>query len=99
MHDFDKNSGEKCPFMAEADALDAQQKAAAAAPAADAAANTEMSAEEEIASLHAQLEQAKTQAKEESELVRFGFALVCLNTALVALAAGVLSVWIGSDSR
>jgi lactate permease len=38
---------------------------------------------------------AKTQAKEESELVRFGFALVCLNTALVALAAGVLSVWIG----
>ena len=38
---------------------------------------------------------AKTQAKEESELVRFGFALVCLNTALVALAAGVLGVWIG----
>jgi len=69
MHDFDKNSGEKCPFMAEADALDAQQKAAAAAPSADAAtaaANAEMSAEEEIASLHAQLEQAKTQAKEEA---------------------------------
>ncbi|MGF6126925.1 lactate permease [Pseudomonas frederiksbergensis] len=34
---------------------------------------------------------AKTQAKEESELVRFGFALVCLNTALVALAAALLS--------
>jgi lactate permease len=34
---------------------------------------------------------AKTQAREESELVRFGFALVCLNTALVALAAGLLS--------
>ena len=63
MHDFDKNSGEKCPFMAEADALDAEKKAAAAAPAAPSA---EMSAEEEIASLHAQLEQAKTQAKEEA---------------------------------
>lgn len=36
---------------------------------------------------------AKTQAKEESELVRFGFALVCLNTALVALGAGLLSAW------
>lgn len=34
---------------------------------------------------------AKTQAHEEGELVRFGFALVCLNTAAVALAAVVLS--------
>jgi lactate permease len=33
---------------------------------------------------------AKTQAWEESELVRFGFALVCLNTALVALGAVLL---------
>jgi len=38
---------------------------------------------------------AKTQAKEEGELVRFGFALVCINTALVALGAGLLSVWFG----
>ena len=38
---------------------------------------------------------AKTQATEEGELVRFGFALVCLNTALVALGAGVLSGWFG----
>ena len=76
MHDFDKNSGEKCPFMAEADALDAQkaaEKAAAAAatqanPAsADSAAPVEMSAEEEIASLHAQLAQAKTEAQEEAK--------------------------------
>jgi molecular chaperone GrpE len=58
--------------MAEADALDAEKKAAsaAAAPAAGAtagaAAPAEMSAEEEIASLHAQLEQAKTQAKEDA---------------------------------
>jgi lactate permease len=37
---------------------------------------------------------AKTQATEEGELVRFGFALVCLNTALVALAAGFSSLWI-----
>ena len=66
MHDFDKNSGEKCPFMAEADALDAEKKAAAAAPAGDAAPAAEMSAEEEIASLHAQLEQAQAQAKEEA---------------------------------
>lgn len=65
MHDFDKNSGEKCPFMAEADAQEAEKKAAAAAPAADAL-GAEMSAEEEIASLHAQLEQAKAQAKEEA---------------------------------
>ncbi|MDD2102977.1 L-lactate permease [Pseudomonas putida] len=36
---------------------------------------------------------AKTQAREEGELVRFGFALVCLNTALVALGAGLLSAW------
>ena len=36
---------------------------------------------------------AKTQAREEGELVRFGFALVCINTALVALGAGLLSVW------
>ena len=34
---------------------------------------------------------AKTQAWEESELVRFGFALVCLNTALVTLAASLLA--------
>ena len=76
MHDFDKNSGEKCPFMAEADALDAQkaaEKAAAAAatqanPAsADSAAPVEMSAEEEIASLHAQLAQAKAEAQEEAK--------------------------------
>ncbi|MEJ5056920.1 MULTISPECIES: transporter [unclassified Pseudomonas] len=33
---------------------------------------------------------AKTQAREEAELVRFGFALVCLNTALVALGAALL---------
>lgn len=38
---------------------------------------------------------AKTQAAEEGELVRFGFGLVCLNTALVALGAGVLVVWLG----
>ncbi|WP_454842101.1 transporter [Pseudomonas hormoni] len=38
---------------------------------------------------------AKTQATEEGELVRFGFALVCLNTALVALGAGLLSGWFG----
>lgn len=38
---------------------------------------------------------AKTQAKEEGELVRFGFLLVCLNTALVALVAGLLSGWFG----
>jgi lactate permease len=38
---------------------------------------------------------AKTQAREESELVRFGFALVCLNTALVALAAVLLGGWTG----
>lgn len=39
---------------------------------------------------------AKTQAKEEGELVRFGFTLVCLNTALVALGAVLLEwmVWI-----
>ena len=36
---------------------------------------------------------AKTQVREEGELVRFGFALVCLNTALVALGAGLLSGW------
>jgi molecular chaperone GrpE len=67
MHDFDKNSGEKCPFMAEADALDAEKKAAAA-PAATANANAglDMSAEEEIASLHAQLAQVQAQAKEEA---------------------------------
>ncbi|MBV6822120.1 L-lactate permease [Pseudomonas sp. PD9R] len=34
---------------------------------------------------------AKTDAEEESELIRFGFALVCLNTALVAMVAGFLS--------
>lgn len=34
---------------------------------------------------------AKTQAQEESDLVRFGFALVCLNTVLVALGAVVLT--------
>jgi lactate permease len=34
---------------------------------------------------------AKTTATEDSELVRFGFALVCLNTVLVALGAGLLS--------
>ena len=77
MHDFDKNSGEKCPFMAEADALDAQktaEKAAAqaaaaqaTATAADSAAPVEMSAEEEIASLHAQLAQAKAEAQEEAK--------------------------------
>ncbi|WP_460156710.1 L-lactate permease [Pseudomonas sp. S2_H10] len=38
---------------------------------------------------------AKTQAREESELVRFGFALVCLNTALVALGAVLLGGWPG----
>ncbi|WP_431496200.1 transporter [Pseudomonas brassicacearum] len=38
---------------------------------------------------------AKTQAKEEGELVRFGFTLVCLNTALVALGAALLSGWFG----
>jgi lactate permease len=38
---------------------------------------------------------AKTQATEEGDLVRFGFALVCLNTALVVLGAGVLSGWFG----
>ncbi len=38
---------------------------------------------------------AKTQAKEEGELVRFGFMLVCLNTALVALGAALLSGWFG----
>jgi lactate permease len=38
---------------------------------------------------------AKTQGREESELVRFGFALVCLNTALVALGAVWLSGWTG----
>ncbi len=38
---------------------------------------------------------AKTQAKEEGELVRFGFTLVCLNTALVALGAVLLSGWFG----
>ena len=65
MHDFDKNSGEKCPFMAEADALDAEKKAAAA-PAATANAGLDMSAEEEIASLHAQLAQVQAQAKEEA---------------------------------
>ena len=72
MHDFDKNSGEKCPFMAEADALDAEKKAAAAAPAGDAASApatppAEMSAEEEIASLHAQLAQAKEEAQAEAK--------------------------------
>jgi len=36
---------------------------------------------------------AKTQAKEEGELIRFGFALACLNTVLVALAAALLSGW------
>ena len=74
MHDFDKNSGEKCPFMAEADALDAQktaEKAAAqaaaaqaTASAADSAAPVEMSAEEEIASLHAQLAQEVAAGRE-----------------------------------
>ena len=34
---------------------------------------------------------AKTQAQEESDLVRFGFALVCLNTVLVALGAALLA--------
>lgn len=38
---------------------------------------------------------AKTQAKEEGELIRFGFMLVCLNTALVALDAAMLSGWLG----
>jgi lactate permease len=38
---------------------------------------------------------AKTEAREEGELVRFGFGLVCLNTALVALGAGLLSGWFG----
>lgn len=38
---------------------------------------------------------AKTQAKEEGELIRFGFMLVCLNTALVALGAAMLSGWLG----
>lgn len=38
---------------------------------------------------------ARTSTSEEGELVRFGFALVCLNTALVALAAVLLSVWLG----
>ena len=38
---------------------------------------------------------AKTQSTEEGDLVRFGFALVCLNTALVALGAGLLSGWFG----
>jgi lactate permease len=36
---------------------------------------------------------AKTQAQEESDLVRFGFALVCLNTVLVALGAVLLTGW------
>ena len=36
---------------------------------------------------------AKTQAQEESDLVRFGFALVCLNTVLVALGAALLTGW------
>jgi len=34
---------------------------------------------------------AKPQAQEESDLVRFGFALVCLNTVLVALGAALLA--------
>jgi lactate permease len=34
---------------------------------------------------------AKTQAREEGELVRFGFGLVCFNTVLVAFGAGLLS--------
>ena len=34
-------------------------------------------------------------AEEEGELVRFGFMLVCLNTALVALGAALLSGWFG----
>lgn len=38
---------------------------------------------------------AKTEAREEGELVRFAFALVCLNTALVAVAAVLLSAWLG----
>lgn len=38
---------------------------------------------------------AKTQGTEEGELIRFGFALACLNTALVAVAAGLLSGRIG----
>nr|WP_314526418.1 L-lactate permease [uncultured Pseudomonas sp.] len=38
---------------------------------------------------------AKTQAREESALVRFGFGLVCLNTALVALSAMLLVGWLG----
>ncbi|MBK5518878.1 L-lactate permease [Pseudomonas sp. TH10] len=38
---------------------------------------------------------AKTQASEESALVRFGFGLVCLNTALVALSAMLLVGWLG----
>jgi len=38
---------------------------------------------------------AKTQAREEGELIRFGFMLVCLNTALVALGAAMLSGWLG----
>ncbi|WP_341869988.1 hypothetical protein [Pseudomonas petroselini] len=33
---------------------------------------------------------AKTSAEEEGQLVRFGFALACVNTALVALAGWVL---------
>lgn len=37
---------------------------------------------------------AKTQAEEEGELIRFGFALACLNTVLVALAATLLSGWL-----
>lgn len=38
---------------------------------------------------------ARTEAREEGELVRFGFGLVCLNTALVALGAVLLSGWLG----
>lgn len=38
---------------------------------------------------------AKSQPREESELVRFGFALVCLNTVLVAAGAALLSSWFG----
>ena len=79
MHDFDTKPGDKCPFMAEADEMEAKEKAAkqaaAAAQAAQpspqeaavaASAALEMSAEEEIASLHAQLAQAKEDAKAEA---------------------------------
>lgn len=38
---------------------------------------------------------AKSQPKEESELVRFGFALACINTVLVAASAVLLSGWFG----